>query len=354
MSAARLRDVPESWIQALTIVIASPATDLLDDALTVARSLNIPASKAGQLTDNLARLAANESLPRNTRVLALASLPGKNHSLPLQQFDVLIAALNADADGKTDEKILATEALARAKLTADQLLALTKIVAQAGPIELDRLLPLFAQNNDDELGHALLDALAQNPARQSYRPDLIRPAFASLSAALKESVEKLLAELHQDAAAQRAELDRLLPRLSAGDIRRGQIVFHGTKAACNACHAIGYVGGRVGPDLSSIGKVRSDRDLLESILFPSASLVRSYEPVEVVRTDGRSHNGVIRGDAGGEITLATGPNQELRIPRGEIETIQPSTVSVMPAGLDKQLSEQELADLLAFLRSRRQ
>ena len=250
--------------------------------------------------------------------------------------------------------MLATEALARAKLATDQLLALCKVVQQAGPIELDRLLPLFSQNTTDEVGQSLLDALAQNPARQSFRPDLIRPAFASLSATLKEAVEKLLAELHQDAAARRAELDRLLPRLTSGDIRRGQIVFHSAKAACNACHAIGYVGGRVGPDLSSIGKVRSDRDLLEAILFPSASLVRSYESVAVVLTDGRSHNGVIRSDSGGEILLATGPNQELRIPRTDIESIQPSTVSVMPAGLDKQLSEQELADLLAFLRSRRQ
>jgi putative membrane-bound dehydrogenase-like protein len=352
MSASRFRNIPESWIQALTIVTATPGNDLLDDVLTTARALNIPASKAGRLTDNLTKLADNESVPRQTRVLALAALPGTNHSLSRQQFDVLLAVLTTDT--QPDEKILATEALARGRLTADQLLSLTNVVAQAGPIELDRLLPLFAQNNADNIGQALLDALAQNPARQSFRPDLIRPAFASLSAALKESVEKLLADLHQDAAAQRAELGRLLPRLANGDIRRGQAVFHSTKAACNACHAIGYVGGRVGPDLSSIGKVRSDRDLLEAILFPSASLVRSYESVEVVRTDGRSHNGVIRGDTGGEITLATGPNQELRISRSEIETIQPSTISVMPAGLDKQISEQELADLLAFLRSRRQ
>ncbi len=200
MSGARLRNVPESWIQALTIVTASPSNPLIADALAAVRALNIPASKAGRLTEHLAALAANESLSRQTRVLALASLPGKNHMLAPQQFDVLVAALT-DADGKTDEKVLATEALARAKLATDQLLALTKVIAHAGPIELDRLLPLFGQNNTDDVGQALLDALSQNPARQSFRPDLIRPAFASLSATLKEAVEKLLAELHQDAAA---------------------------------------------------------------------------------------------------------------------------------------------------------
>ena len=81
MSAARLRSVPESWVRALTIVTASPSNGLLNDALTAGRALNVPASQAGRLSENLAAIAANESLPRQTRVLALAALPGKNHVL---------------------------------------------------------------------------------------------------------------------------------------------------------------------------------------------------------------------------------------------------------------------------------
>jgi putative heme-binding domain-containing protein len=70
-------------------------------------------------------------------------------------------------------------------------------------------------------------------------------------------------------------------------------------------------------------------------------------------TDGRSHNGLIRTESAEEVVLATGPNEEIRLARSEIEDQEPSKVSIMPAGLDKQLSQQELADLLAFLRSRR-
>ena len=142
-----------------------------------------------------------------------------------------------------------------------------------------------------------------------------------------------------------------MPTLSAGDVRRGQLVFHSEKAACYSCHAIGYRGGNVGPDLTRIGSVRSERDLLEAIVFPSASLVRSFEPIAVATSDGKVYNGLLRGETADELRLATGVNQEARIARREIDEIRPSTVSIMPAGLDQQLTHQELADLVAFLKA---
>jgi putative heme-binding domain-containing protein len=134
-------------------------------------------------------------------------------------------------------------------------------------------------------------------------------------------------------------------------VRRGQAVFNSTKTACVACHAIGYLGGNVGPDLTRIGGIRSERDLLEAIVFPSASFVRGYEPVVVTTKSGKVHNGVIRRDAADEMVLAIAANQEVRIARADIEEVQPSRVSVMPAGLDQQLTPGDLADLLAFLKA---
>ena len=130
-----------------------------------------------------------------------------------------------------------------------------------------------------------------------------------------------------------------------------EAVFNGTKAACSSCHAVGYLGGKVGPDLTRIGSIRTERDLLESIVFPSASFVRGYEPVLVTTKAGKVVNGVLRQDAPDEIVLATGPNEEARVARTDIEDVQPSKVSVMPAGLDQQLSPAELADLVAFLKA---
>ena len=102
-----------------------------------------------------------------------------------------------------------------------------------------------------------------------------------------------------DVAKQRARLEELLATLQGGDVRRGQAVFNSTKASCSACHAIGYMGGNVGPDLTHIAKIRNERDLLESIVFPSASIVRSYEPVAIATKDGKLFNGLIRREVAG-------------------------------------------------------
>jgi putative heme-binding domain-containing protein len=106
-----------------------------------------------------------------------------------------------------------------------------------------------------------------------------------------------------------------------------------------------------GPDLTRIGRIRNERDLLESILYPSLSFVRSYEPVIVTTTDGRAINGLIKSETAAEVLLATGPNQEVRLRPDEIDERQNSKVSIMPAGLEKQLSLQDLLDLVAFLKN---
>jgi hypothetical protein len=58
----------------------------------------------------------------------------------------------------------------------------------------------------------------------------------------------------------------------------------------------------------------------------------------------------LRKDGADEVVLATGPTTEARVARTDIAELRPGTVSVMPQGLDEQLSRQELADLLAFLK----
>jgi putative heme-binding domain-containing protein len=92
---------------------------------------------------------------------------------------------------------------------------------------------------------------------------------------------------------------------------------------------------------------------LEAVLFPNASFVRSYEPMVAVTRDGEHHSGVLKRDSAEEVVLATGPNLTTRLKRSEITAMRPGTVSVMPQGLDQQLSKAELADLLAFLKATR-
>ena len=82
--------------------------------------------------------------------------------------------------------------------------------------------------------------------------------------------------------------------LAGGDIQRGRDLFFGNKKAiCATCHAVQGQGGKFGPDLTKIGAIRTPRDLLEAIVFPSASFARGYEPFTLVTDDGQVISGII-------------------------------------------------------------
>jgi putative heme-binding domain-containing protein len=134
-------------------------------------------------------------------------------------------------------------------------------------------------------------------------------------------------------------------------VRRGREVFFGSKAACSSCHSVGYTGGKVGPDLTHIGRIRDDRALLESILFPSASFVQSYEPATVVTTSGKIYSGIVKDETQRQIVLAIDAEKIVRIARDEIDERATGSVSIMPTGLDKQLTPKQLADLIVFLKN---
>jgi putative heme-binding domain-containing protein len=90
-------------------------------------------------------------------------------------------------------------------------------------------------------------------------------------------------------------------------------------------------------------------DLLEAIVFPSASFVRSFETMQVNTDDGGVFAGIIRDQDAGQITLALSPEKSMRVPRGNIRHMEPMPVSLMPPGMDQVLTRKELADLIAYL-----
>jgi putative heme-binding domain-containing protein len=230
-------------------------------------------------------------------------------------------------------------------------MALTDVIKTTGPLEVPRLLGAFDKSTDPSLALRLLAALKVSPGLAGLRAETLQSHLTNFPETVREKGEELAALLNVDAAKQKAHLDELFTTLKSGDVRRGQAVFNSQKAACSTCHAMGYLGGNVGPDLTRIGQIRTERDLLESIVYPSASFVRSYEPVVVTTKSGDDFSGVIRKDSPDQLVLATGPGAEARIVRSDIVDMRPGTVSVMPAGLDELLTHQELADLVAFLKS---
>jgi putative heme-binding domain-containing protein len=92
-------------------------------------------------------------------------------------------------------------------------------------------------------------------------------------------------------------------------------------------------GGQVGPDLSQIGALRKKSDLLEAVVFPSANFARGYEPYLVTTRAGKVYpTGILRRQTADAIYLMSGDRSEVRINRGEIESMELSKVSIMPQG----------------------
>ena len=347
MQRSGLKEVPVAWINALAKLVSAAEKQVDPNLLVTIRALHIARPAAGPVRDALSAFTASNGVEEKDRLAALAEVPGGLDVVSPQTFDWLITQL--DSEGSSANRPSALEVLTKARLTSEQLTALARKFSSAGPMEIDRLLSAFEQSTDPQVGMALLTALNDAAVIPSLRVEMIKPRLAKYPTTVQAEAEKLYARLTADMAAQRAKLEELAESLPPGDIRRGQAIFNSTKAACATCHAIGYLGGKIGPDLTRIGQVRTGRDLLESILYPSASFVRSYEPVAVVTTDGLTYNGLLKQDSADQVVLVKSATEEIRIARENIDEMRPGTVSIMPQGLDKQLSQQELADLVAFL-----
>jgi putative heme-binding domain-containing protein len=349
MALAELKEPPLDWIGGVSACLAEEDESLLRSAVVTARILAESKTKAPDLIAPLLRLARDQSRPADLRLAALAALPSDAVSLDPGLLALLCA--NLDPSKPVVTRGAAAGVLAKAKLTDEQLLLISDSVKIAGPLEATKLLQAFEQSTNEAVGAKLLESLQSSKSLTSLRPDALQKLLAQFPPSIQERGKELLASLQLDTAKQSAHLEELMNSLGNGDIRRGQAIFNSQKAACSACHAMGYLGGHVGPDLTTIGQVRTERDLLESIVYPSASFVRSFEPYVVKTRTEDEYSGVLRKDAPDELVLATGPATEVRIARSEIIDIRPGTVSVMPAGLDQQLSRQELADLVAFLKA---
>ncbi len=198
--------------------------------------------------------------------------------------------------------------------------------------------------------------IGQAPDSTSKLADTVRAMIALPKPAMSQALPLIAPAARPDPAIlkqQTARIDQLLLLTKDGDPKRGAEVFRSAKAQCNTCHAIARDGGTLGPDLTAIGSIRTARDLLEAIAYPSASYVRSYEPVIIKEHSGTEHFGILKNQTATELTVATAATTEIRIPLAQVATLTEAPASLMPPGFDTILTPQELADLLAYLQARK-
>jgi putative membrane-bound dehydrogenase-like protein len=343
MDRCGVNEFPEAWVRGMRQRLRGKDPMVKTRVVTLVRSRQVSA-----LDDELESVASNQSESNDLRVLALGVLVARKPSLSDSGRDFLQRLLQPETDA--DLRQSAAQVLGRAKLNDAQLLMLARdYVGRADPLILPHLLDAFRQARSAEIGKALVAGLLASPySAEGIAAERIPELLKNFPEDVQPSAKPMLDRIAKVKASREARLRELEPLLHGGDFSRGREVFFGKKAGCGSCHTILAEGGDVGPDLTSVGAVRTGFDLLEAIVYPSASFVPGHE-VYRVETDREVYVGVQGEGTPDSLLLISGPLDRVRIPRKEIKSMRPSSVSLMPDGFADNLTRQELADLLAFL-----
>jgi putative heme-binding domain-containing protein len=222
--------------------------------------------------------------------------------------------------------------------------ALEMLPASEGPTELAagvkalrRLAP------EDKAARAAVVALLQKRTEQRIGDDV--RAWAEWVAKNHPETAKLLAANDGfDAAAWKKREAGIA--WETGDATRGRAAF--VKASCAACHD----GGRaLGPPLLGVTKRFGRDDLLASILQPGKDVSARYRPVRVTTTEEKTYIGMLVYEAQDGIILQTNADTAVRVAGEKIASKRPVDASFMPAGLLDKLTDAEVADLFAYLKT---
>ncbi|NUO08069.1 MAG: hypothetical protein HUU08_05205 [Candidatus Brocadia sp.] len=142
----------------------------------------------------------------------------------------------------------------------------------------------------------------------------------------------------------------------AVDPKDGEKVFFDETlpVTCGKCHVVSGKGKKVGPELTGIGAIQTPEYFIESILKPSAKIVKGYETMYVITTDGIPYNGVIKSETEEELVLLkeeSGEIEEISIPKSEIAEMKKQEVSIMPGNISELLSVRDFYGIISFLQS---
>ena len=139
--------------------------------------------------------------------------------------------------------------------------------------------------------------------------------------------------------------------MNQADLRRGRATFNRT---CLSCHTLYGEGGAVGPDITGADRANLEY-LLGNIITPSAIIQDAYRMEMVLTDDGRVYSGISAGENERQLLLRVADQDEpVVIAKSTIESREMASISMMPSGLLKTLTDEEVIDLIAYLKTRKQ
>lgn len=133
------------------------------------------------------------------------------------------------------------------------------------------------------------------------------------------------------------------------DATLGKSVFQKT---CSACHTYAGEGGKVGPDLTGVNNQPADALLLHT-LVPNYEVLPAYQAISIETSDGRTLSGWILAETDNSLTLRTAFGTEESVLRSNIMVLNNSGLSLMPDGLEQTMTKEDLANLIAYLKTGR-
>ncbi|TDB67359.1 PVC-type heme-binding CxxCH protein [Arundinibacter roseus] len=146
-----------------------------------------------------------------------------------------------------------------------------------------------------------------------------------------------------------AEISSLAQSIATADAAKGELIYRQSNLACQTCHAIGGAGGRIGPDLSSLGTSSPAETIIRSILYPNLSIKEGYELQRIIKKDKGETMGYLVSNGTADLVIRDVSGQEVSIPKSQVEAIEKIPGSLMPPALTAGLSQEEFKNLVAFL-----
>ncbi|XZE43032.1 DUF7133 domain-containing protein [Pirellulaceae bacterium SH467] len=345
----RNQSLPAEWADGLAKWVQTDS-EMSTRLLTLLQAVKVPAASE-KLVQALHTRLSETDLPGSA--LAIGAMPEGAADVPdaLQQ-----AIVNGAIQPENGDQQLVWNAISKLELNEASWKVLARSLPSLPPAAFSKGLEKLATSrasHSPEVGMELLRSMETIPTTKTLARESVEKWFAGHPASTREKLRDSLDRLFAPPLEIQSTIDAALTSLPKGEAHRGQDVYRSSKAACSACHRIGYVGGNIGPELTRIGRSRTQRDLMESILFPSHRIAQGFASANILTSDEEVISGLVAYEDDRRIELIVSADKRVSIDKSAIEKRSASAVSLMPAGIDKLLSPQELADLLAFLEQSR-
>lgn len=298
---------------------------------------------------------------RSTELRAIAI---KYLEKPAENVEFLISLMNHESQPELKQEVVKTLALtphqdvagplvsmAQDEYTSTHLRAEAILALQRQPTNVtEEIIPLLDDSNQDiqiEAVRYLRTRLSSDGVRKALK-DTYQTTDHN---ALKQQIALAVGdELEGDKPQEPSSVEEWESVLSeTGDPDRGRRVFYSIQSACSSCHSVKERGGDLGPALTNVGQSKSRDQLIQSILQPSAEISPQWQGWYIGFKDGKRISGRQINVGYDDIEIYTQSGEVVSFDKDEVESYGVSETSLMPPGLQLQLTIGDMRDLIAYL-----